>query len=127
MQVRWLKRAHKNPDEEAAYAARDDPEAAARIVGRIVTSVERLGAHPASGRPGLVPGTRELVVGGAVPCPYRVRAETVEILRVFHGPENSRKSSEGVETGGARSSTRGSAIPPIWLRGAELTLERLLG
>ncbi len=57
-----------------AYIVRDDPEAAARIVERIVTSVEGLGAHPASGRPGRVPGTRELVVSGTpYLVPYRVR------------------------------------------------------
>jgi toxin ParE1/3/4 len=86
VQVRWLKRALKNLDEEAAYIARDNPEAAARIVERIVTSIEGLGAHPASGRPGRVPGTRELVVSGTpYLVPYRVRGETAEILRVFHG------------------------------------------
>lgn len=86
MQVRWLRHALNNLDEEAAYIARDDPGAAARIVERIVTSVEGLGAHPVSGRPGRVPGTRELVVSGTpYLVPYRVRGETVEILRVFHG------------------------------------------
>ncbi|MFI5352043.1 MAG: type II toxin-antitoxin system RelE/ParE family toxin [Candidatus Binatales bacterium] len=86
MQVRWLRRALNSLAEEAAYIARDDPGAAARIVERIVTSVERLGAHPVSGRPGRVPGTRELVVSGTpYLVPYRVRGETVEVLRVFHG------------------------------------------
>jgi len=84
VQVRWLRRALNNLEEEAAYIARDDRGAAARIVERIVTSVERLGAHPVSGRPGRVPGTRELVVRPYL-VPYRVRGETVEILRVFHG------------------------------------------
>lgn len=86
MRVRWLRRALDNLDEEAAYIARDDPRAAARMVERIAASVERLAAHPASGRPGRVPGTRELVVGDTpYLVPYRVRNETVEILRVFHG------------------------------------------
>ncbi|MGO9061921.1 MAG: type II toxin-antitoxin system RelE/ParE family toxin [Candidatus Binataceae bacterium] len=86
MQVRWLKRALKNLDEEAQYIARDDPEAAAQIVERIATSVDRLATHPASGRPGRVAGTRELMVNGTpYLVPYRVRGETVEILRVFHG------------------------------------------
>ncbi len=86
MRVRWLRRALRNLDEEAEYIARDDPNAAARIVDRIATSVERLATHPALGRTGRVPGTRELVVS-ATPyvVPYRVRSETVEILRVFHG------------------------------------------
>jgi toxin ParE1/3/4 len=86
VRAKWLRRALKNLDEEAAYIARDDTLAAARIVERIVASVERLGPHPASGRPGRVPGTRELVISGTpYLVPYRVRGETVEILRVFHG------------------------------------------
>ena len=86
MRGRWLRRALENLDDEAAYIARDDPHAAARTVERIATSIERLAAHPVSGRPGRVPGTRELVVSGTLYIvPYRVRGETVEILRVFHG------------------------------------------
>ncbi len=86
MRVRWLRRALRNLDEEAEYIARDDPDAAAQMVDRIATSVERLATHPALGRTGRVPGTRELVVSGTpYVVPYRVRGETVEILRVFHG------------------------------------------
>ncbi len=85
MRVRWLRRALENLGEEAAYIARDDPHTAARIVERIATSVERLATHPASGRPGRVPGTRELVISGTpYIVPYRVHGEAVEILRVFH-------------------------------------------
>jgi len=85
VRVRWLKRALKNLDEEAEYIARDNLQAAARIVERIATGVDRLATHPAAGRPGRVPGTRELVINGTVYIvPYRVRDETVEILRVFH-------------------------------------------
>jgi toxin ParE1/3/4 len=86
VQVRWLRRALKNLGEEAEYIAHDDPESAARIVERIATSVERRASYPALGRPGRVAGTRELVIAGtAFVVPYRVRGETVEILRIFHG------------------------------------------
>jgi len=92
VRVRWLRRALRNLDEEAEYIARDNPLAATRIVERIATGVERLAIHPASGRPGRVPGTRELLVSGTpYIVPYRVRGETVEILRVFHA---ARKWSE---------------------------------
>jgi len=41
--------------------------------------------QPGLGRPGRVPGTRELVVGHTrYIVPYRVRGQTVEVLRVFH-------------------------------------------
>jgi toxin ParE1/3/4 len=86
VRVKWLNRALRNLDEEAGYIARDDPDAAAQIVERIATSVERLATHPASGRIGRVPGTRELIVTGTpYIVPYCVRSGTVEILRVFHG------------------------------------------
>ena len=93
MRVRWLRRALINLEEEHEYIARDNPDAAARFGDRIASSVDRLATHPASGRPGRVPGTRELVVAGTpYIVPYRVRGDTVEILRVFHAarkwPEN---------------------------------------
>jgi toxin ParE1/3/4 len=83
--VRWLRRALKNLDEEAEYIACDNQDAAARIVQRISASVDGLATHPASGRPGRAPGTRELAVTGTpYIVPYRVRDDAVEILRVFH-------------------------------------------
>ena len=86
MRVKWLKRALENLDEEAEYIARDDPQAAARVVLRITTSVDRLAIHPALGRPGRVAGTRELAISGTpYLVPYRVRSGMVEILRIFHG------------------------------------------
>lgn len=85
MQVRWLRRALANLDDEAAYIASEDPEAARLVVGRILAAVEALGSHPAMGRPGRVPGTRELVVCRTrFVIPYRVRGDAVEVLRVFH-------------------------------------------
>jgi toxin ParE1/3/4 len=86
VRVRWLRRALTNLDQEAGYIARDNPDAGARVVMRIATSVEQLATHPGSGRIGRVPGTRELVITGTpYIVPYRVREDTVEILRVFQG------------------------------------------
>ena len=85
MRVRWLRKALANLDAEAAYIARDNPAAAARVVMAIEEAVRNLTRFPALGRPGRVPGTRELVVP-TTPyiIPYRVRNNAVEILRVFH-------------------------------------------
>ena len=86
MRVRWLRRALRNLEEEADYIARDGPQAAAQVVERIATSVDLLASQPALGRPGRVPGTRELIITGTqYIVPYRVRDDTIEILRVFHG------------------------------------------
>jgi toxin ParE1/3/4 len=85
MRVRWLRKALANLDAEASYIATEDPAAARLVVARVLTAVGRLTEQPALGRPGRVPGTRELVVPKTrYIVPYRVRKETVEILRVFH-------------------------------------------
>jgi plasmid stabilization system protein ParE len=85
MRVRWLRKALSNLDEEAAYIAADDPKAAQLVVQRVWDAVAMLAGQPGMGRPGRVAGTRELVVSKTrYVLPYRVRGETIEILRVFH-------------------------------------------
>ena len=86
MRVRWLRRALANLDAEAEYIAQDNPAAAARTVTTIHRAVENLKRYPPMGRPGRVMGTRELVIPGTpYVVPYRVRHDTVEVLRAFHG------------------------------------------
>ena len=85
MRIRWLRAALRNLDEEASYIATDDPVAAGRVVERVLGAVALLAEHPAIGRPGRLPGTRELVVPGTrYLVPYRVEGAEVQILRVFH-------------------------------------------
>ena len=85
MRSRWLRAALGNLQQEAEYIAQEDPAAALRVVGRIGDAVRYLEDHPSMGRPGRVPGTRELVVSGTpYIVPYRVRGQDIEILRVFH-------------------------------------------
>ena len=85
MRVRWSRKALRNLDEEATTIATDDVGAARLIVQRVLDAVARLAEQPGLGRPGRVSGSRELVVHKTrTIVPYRVRGETVEILRVFH-------------------------------------------
>jgi toxin ParE1/3/4 len=85
MQLRWLRKALRNLDEEATYIAVDDDRAARLVVQRILGAVALLAEQPGLGRPGRLPGTRELVVPKTrYIVPYRVRGQTVEVLRVFH-------------------------------------------
>jgi plasmid stabilization system protein ParE len=76
----------KNLDDESACIAQDNPQAAVALVRHVLDMVDALAEHPAIGRPGRVPGTRELIITGT-PCliPYRVKGKAVEILRIFHG------------------------------------------
>lgn len=88
MRVRWLRTALRNLDGIAARIAGDNPAAAERTIRRVREAVDRLVAHPAIGRPGRVAGTRELVVPGTpYVVPYRVRGNSIEILRVLHGAQ----------------------------------------
>jgi len=85
MRIRWLRTALRNLDEEAAYIAADDPAAARLVVSRVLAAVGQLIEQPSIGRPGRVPGTRELVVSETrYLVPYRIKRDSIEILRVFH-------------------------------------------
>ena len=85
MRVRWLRTSLRNLDEEASFFAVDDSVAARLVVERLLEAVAQLAEQPGLGRPGRVHGTRELVVSKTrYIVPYRVRGDTVEILRVFH-------------------------------------------
>ncbi|MFJ2357529.1 type II toxin-antitoxin system RelE/ParE family toxin [Pseudomonas fluorescens] len=85
MRVEWLRTALKNLDDEAAYIAIENPQAASEFVQAILDCVDHLTRFPASGREGRLPGTREW----ALPdrpylIPYRVRQGRLQVLRVFH-------------------------------------------
>jgi toxin ParE1/3/4 len=87
MRIIWSPEAIADLASIRAYVAEDNPAAARRLVLRIIDDVERqLPASPHIGRPGRVPGTRELVIlKTPYIVPYRVQSETIQILRVYHG------------------------------------------
>jgi toxin ParE1/3/4 len=85
MRVRWLRQALSNLDDEAGHIALDDARVAQLVLQRIFDAIAQLPEQPGLGRPGRVPGTRELIVTRTrYIVPYRVRGEVIEILRVFH-------------------------------------------
>jgi toxin ParE1/3/4 len=87
MNIVWSPEAIQDLIALRAYIAEESPTGARRIVLRILHDVEGLLAdNPEIGRPGRVPGTRELVIARTpYIVPYRVRRGTIQILRVFHG------------------------------------------
>ena len=93
MQIVWLKTALANLSEIADFIALDNPVAAIKVVETIEAQVNLLLSQPAIGRPGRVLGTRELLITN-MPylIPYRIKNNTVEILRVFHTSRNPPKS-----------------------------------
>ncbi len=69
-----------------AYIEQDDPVAAQRVSLHIIHNVETLLPNsPEMGRPGRVPGTRELVIPRTpFVVPYRLVGNTIQLLRVYH-------------------------------------------
>jgi toxin ParE1/3/4 len=69
------------------YIEQDNPAAARRIVLHIIQNIDTLlPRSPEMGRPGRVPGTRELIIPRTpFIVPYRLEGNTIQILRVFHG------------------------------------------
>lgn len=70
-----------------AFIEQDDAAAAQRVALHILHNVETLlSNHPGMGRPGRVPGTRELVIPKTpFIVPYRLVGDVIQILRVYHG------------------------------------------
>jgi plasmid stabilization system protein ParE len=86
MRVKWLRKALANLDEAADYIAKDNPAAARTMVAEAFRLTDLLVDNSNLGRPGRVPGTRELVMPRhPYLIPYRIRGGCVEVLRFFHG------------------------------------------
>jgi len=86
MNIVWSPEAIEDLISLRTYIAEDNPAAAQQIVLRILHDVEDpLPDHPHMGRPGRVPGTRELVIPRTpYIVPYRIRGQSLQILRVYH-------------------------------------------
>jgi len=86
--LEYARRYFRRLEDISERIAADNPAAAARMITRIRTEVERLATVPAAGRPGRVAGTRELVISGTpYIVPYRVKGDTVQIITILHGAQ----------------------------------------
>jgi len=69
-----------------AYYAERDPDSAGRVIGAILHAINGLDQFPLIGRHGATPGTRERIVTRyPYRIIYRIKGDTIEILRVIHG------------------------------------------
>ena len=88
MRLKWTQEAIYDLTAIRDHIAQDRPEAARRVASRILEAIGHLEQFSRSGRPGRVPGTRELVVSGTpYQVPYRIKGEVIELLRVLHGAQ----------------------------------------
>jgi toxin ParE1/3/4 len=93
LNLRWTPIAAEDLQSAWEYVAIENEAAAHQLVEHIATAVEQLQQHPTLGRPGRVPGTRELVVVGTpYVVSYREIQREIQVLAVLHGarkwPEN---------------------------------------
>ena len=85
MKLKVLPRAARDLVDIHSYIAAEDSQAAVLVVARLRKSLALITERPEIGRHGEDPRTREWSVPGLpYVVPYRVRGETVEVLRVFH-------------------------------------------
>lgn len=86
MLVIWRREAMEDLEAARDYIALGNPTAAGRLFDRIMTAVDTLQDMPSIGRPGRVPGTRELVVSRTpYIVAYFITGDHVEIAAVVHG------------------------------------------
>lgn len=87
--IEWTEQATRQLDQAHDYIAlSNSEEVAARIALQIVNSVQQLAAFPMSGRPGRVPGTRELVIANTpFIAAYTVEKARIVILAIYHGAQ----------------------------------------
>ena len=85
MKIRWLEDSIQDLIALRQYIEQENPAAAKRVAKTIIQSVNLLLDQPGIGRAGRVPNSRELVVTGTpFLVPYRIKNNTIEILRVLH-------------------------------------------
>jgi len=85
----WTEQATRQLDQAHDYIALSNSEkVAAQVSLRIVTLIQQLATFPMSGRPGRIPGTRELVISNSpFIAAYRTEHGSVTILAIYHGAQ----------------------------------------
>jgi toxin ParE1/3/4 len=97
MKVRYTLEALGHLDTIYSYIEARNPEAARRVIRRVLAAAEQLDEFPHIGHLGLVPGTHEWAVRG---LPYVIvhelfaQGDEVVVLGVFHGAQDRESGPE---------------------------------
>ena len=96
MTIHWSPTAVADLTHLRSFIAAHNPAAAARVAQAILAAVEKLESWPALGRPGRLPYTRELVIGGTpFVVPYTVAGDDIQIIAVIHGARKWPEAPDG--------------------------------
>jgi len=82
--VTWTPAALRDLDTVLSYLAAQNPLAAARLVDEILSASDSLATLAHRGKPGRVPGTREMLTDRPYVLVYRVDEAGVRLLRLWH-------------------------------------------
>ncbi len=89
MRVIIREAAYDDLDRIYAWIAKDRPRSADSTIDRILESAERLGRFPHMGHVGKAPATYEWVVPGSpYIVVYKINADEVDVIAVFHGAQH---------------------------------------
>ena len=97
MRLHWSRRALADLDRICARIAIDKPTVVAGFAQSVSDKVDRLREFPLLGRIGVYQDTRELVMHKNYLVTYRLRADEIQILQVWHVA----RDRPGATSGGA--------------------------
>ena len=80
----WTPQAERDRTDIWVHIGGENPTAAIRVDAAFRDAADSLRDMPTRGRPGRVPGTRELIPLGIYRMVYEVRGDTVWILALVH-------------------------------------------
>ena len=89
IRIRWTPPAAADLEAIKRYLDMHYPQFSRPTVRKLYDGIRSLKAMPERGRIGLRPGTREIIFH-PLPCivVYRLHAQAVEILRIYHGAQD---------------------------------------
>lgn len=84
MRVRWTASARQDRIGIRGHIAADNRHAAVRMDALFSEAAAKLADHPRLGKPGQMPGTRELVPHESYRLVYEIDGQTVWVLALVH-------------------------------------------
>lgn len=84
MIVVWTPEAEQDRTDIWDYIVADNPNAAIRMDERFSDAAARLAEHPKLGKPGKIPGTRELIPHESYRLVYEIEEDTIWVLALVH-------------------------------------------